>query len=75
MFIQEKAFENDIWKMSAILSRPQCVNTSDIPEVTLTEELAIFSYFLLRKLTQPLHIYHCCKLSEFPCVILLQNRQ
>ena len=26
MFIQENAFENVVWKMSAILSRPQCVN-------------------------------------------------
>ena len=25
-FIQENAFENVIWKMAAILSRPQCVN-------------------------------------------------
>ena len=25
-FIQENAFENVVWKMSAILSRPQCVD-------------------------------------------------
>ena len=25
IFIQEKAFENVVWKMAAILSRPQCV--------------------------------------------------
>ena len=27
IFIQENAFENVVWKMAAILSRPQCVNT------------------------------------------------
>ena len=26
IFIQENAFENVVWKMAAILSRPQCVN-------------------------------------------------
>ena len=26
MFIQENAFENVLWKVVAILSRPQCVN-------------------------------------------------
>ena len=26
IFIQENAFENIVWKMAAILSRPQCVN-------------------------------------------------
>ena len=25
IFIQENAFENVVWKMSAILSQPQCV--------------------------------------------------
>ena len=25
-FLQENAFENVVWKMAAILSRPQCVN-------------------------------------------------
>ena len=27
IFIQESAFENDVWEMAAILSRPQCVNS------------------------------------------------
>ena len=27
IFIQENAFENVVWKMAAILSRPQCVNS------------------------------------------------
>ena len=27
IFIHENAFENVVWKMAAILSRPQCVNT------------------------------------------------
>ena len=27
IFIQENAFENVVWEMSAILSQPQCVNT------------------------------------------------
>ena len=27
IFIQENAFENVVWNMAAILSRPQCVNT------------------------------------------------
>ena len=27
VFIQENTFENVVWKMAAILSRPQCVNT------------------------------------------------
>ena len=31
IFIQKNAFENVVWKMSAILSRPQCVNTSQQP--------------------------------------------
>ena len=26
IFIQENAFENIVWKMAAMLSRPQCVN-------------------------------------------------
>ena len=26
MFIQENAFENVVWEMAAILSRPPCVN-------------------------------------------------
>ena len=30
IFIQENAFENVVWKMSPILSRPQCVNISGI---------------------------------------------
>ena len=28
LFIQENAFENVVWKMAAILSRPQCVKMS-----------------------------------------------
>ena len=28
IFIQESAFENVVWKMAAIFSRPQCVNQS-----------------------------------------------
>ena len=28
LFIQENAFENVVWKMVAILSGPQCVNSS-----------------------------------------------
>ena len=28
IFIQENAFENVVWKMAAILARPQCVKTS-----------------------------------------------
>ena len=27
IFIQENAIQNVVWKMAAILSRPQCVNT------------------------------------------------
>ena len=27
IFIQENAFENVVWKMTSILSRPQCVNS------------------------------------------------
>ena len=27
IFIQENSFENVIWKMASILSRPQCVNS------------------------------------------------
>ena len=27
MLLQENAFENVVWKMAAILSRPQCVKT------------------------------------------------
>ena len=27
IFVQENAFENVVWKMAAILSRPQCVKT------------------------------------------------
>ena len=27
LFIQENAFENVVWKMTAIFSRPQCVNS------------------------------------------------
>ena len=32
IFIQENAFENVVWKMAAILSRPQCVNPIQINE-------------------------------------------
>ena len=28
IFIDENAFENVVWKMAAILSRPQCVNSA-----------------------------------------------
>ena len=28
IFIQQNAFENVVWKMAAILCRPQCVNTN-----------------------------------------------
>ena len=33
IFIQENVFEIVVWKMSAILSRPQCVNALDIRPV------------------------------------------
>ena len=26
IFIQENAYENVVWKMAAVLSRPECVN-------------------------------------------------
>ena len=29
IFIQENPFQNVVWKMAAILSRPQCVNTGN----------------------------------------------
>ena len=29
IFVQENAFENVVWKMAAILSRPKCVNIHD----------------------------------------------
>ena len=30
IFIQENAFENVVWKMSAIMSRPQCANLTQL---------------------------------------------
>ena len=32
LFIQENLFENVIWKMVAILSRPQCVEWAELGE-------------------------------------------
>ena len=31
IFIQENAFENVVWEMADILSRPQCVNSTFAP--------------------------------------------
>ena len=31
IFIKENPFQNVVWKMAAILSRPQCVNGPDVP--------------------------------------------
>ena len=51
IFIQENAFENVVWKMAAILSRPQCVKLKHGP-VSLT-------YFILsRSRWIHLHIYN-----------------
>ena len=66
IFIKENAFENVIWKMAAILSRPQCVNihlfistkTAHIPEVFFSScvffDYQQFSYkvLLLRQIIQ-----------------------
>ena len=35
IFIQENAFENVVWKMTAILSRPQCLNDKELDRYTL----------------------------------------
>ena len=43
IFIQENAFENVVWKISAILSRPQCVNWVVYQEVEGKELIAINS--------------------------------
>ena len=41
IFIQENVFENVVWKMAAILSRPQCVNTAQ----AVSSELELQSEF------------------------------
>ena len=33
IFIQENAFENVVWRMAAILSRPQCVKIWSVPYI------------------------------------------
>ena len=47
VFIQENAFENVVWKIAAILSRPQCVNNIfknlDAPTGNLTS-ICLFLY-------------------------------
>ena len=37
IFVHENEFQNVVWKMVAILSRPQCVNTFNTPKPTDTE--------------------------------------
>ena len=41
IFIQENAFENVVWKMAAILSRPQCVNEQILTNVSFTRKQSI----------------------------------
>ena len=46
IFIQENAYENVVWKMAAILSRPQCVNRlhellPDVFIISYTLELVV----------------------------------
>ena len=36
VFIQENALENVVWKMAAILSRPQCVKQGDCEGASVT---------------------------------------
>ena len=38
VFIQENAFENVVWKMAAILSRPQCVKMKELRHVCSDEK-------------------------------------
>ena len=48
IYIQENVFENVVWKMAGILSRPQCVNTlilrSPIWVLTSLEERDVEQY-------------------------------
>ena len=42
IFIQENLFENDVWKMAAILSRPQYVNTLRSVKACISVNCVIF---------------------------------
>ena len=53
IFIQENTFENVIWKMSAILSRPQCVKI-EVPGASN------------KNMTESIHKYNrCCSRSQW----------
>ena len=52
IFIQENAFENVVWKMAAILSRPQTVNLSlpDDSQKALDPDVQVYTVYIHRVL-------------------------
>ena len=48
IFIQENPFENVVWKMAAILSRPQCIKTN-IYDTTHTHTYHIAEFILWKR--------------------------
>ena len=54
IFIQENAFENVVWKMAAIFSRPQCVKTSfSRPLRYIMQELIIIRRLIVYRKVRP----------------------
>ena len=43
IFIQENAYENVVWKIAAILSQPQCVNSSRPSDAYMSSKLTIIA--------------------------------
>ena len=46
IFIQENAFENIVWKMAAILSRPQCIKKNVQASMCRSQLLLVWEYSL-----------------------------
>ena len=44
IFIQENAFENVVWKMASILSRPQCVKWQLVCKFSIVERNLLFIF-------------------------------
>ena len=74
IFIQENAFENVVWKMAAILSRPQCVNDSEGDRIQC---LAYSSWYQWLNTLRPRQngrrftdVFKCIFLNENVCIMI-----
>ena len=58
IFIQENPFENVVWKIAAIMSRPQCVKISDVLDGKRDVVVIDHAVFWHKKMTVSPHSYH-----------------